>query len=535
MIKGKIKMKKRSFGVFVICSAALLLTWNAGAIDRPVRTLELPPGEGNPRNSEGGFVTLKDGSILFVYSHYTAGRGGDHDPAHLAGRTSSDGGRTWNAEDRLIVENEGGMNVMSVSLLRLQNGEIALFYLLKNSAQDCRPVMRISRDEGATWGAPVECVTDEIGYYVLNNDRAIQLKNGRLVLPLCLHWAKGATKADWQGELMCYLSDDSGKTWRRSKTVQKGYDVSGKRITTQEPGVVELKDGSVLMIIRASGGCQYLAYSKDGGDTWSEPVASEIKSPVSPASIKRLPSTGDLLLVWNDHANIPPSLKGRRVPLSTAISKDDGQSWQHSKVLEGNPKGHYCYIAIHPMDDAVLLGYCAMKGLAHSRVTRVPVAWLYQDAPKSVAVEQEAHLFDSAAKGAFERIETRLGVWSAEKGHAAIYSYARGTGLRLQGGEERTVILTLPQAVAIDPVLSELGVERFTARAPYQFTIEAKVGGGWKKVWEQGAATTVGQPHKIKSTVKGVKTTQLRFKCTSAAGAIIGDMAVSDLNGYFKD
>ena len=84
-----------------------------------MRTLELPPGAENPRNSEGSFVSLKDGRILFVYSHYTAGSGGDHDPAHLAGRYSSDGGRTWTTEDRVIVENEGGMNVMSVSLLRL--------------------------------------------------------------------------------------------------------------------------------------------------------------------------------------------------------------------------------------------------------------------------------------------------------------------------------------------------------------------------------------------------------------------------------
>lgn len=391
---------KQKFSLMIVCFAALLLVLNAGAQDMPLRTLELPPSSGNPRNSEGAFITLKDNRILFVYSHYTAGSGGDHDPAHLAGRTSSDSGRTWTAEDRLIVANEGGMNVMSVSLLRLQSGEIALFYLLKNSNQDCRPVMRISRDEGESWDTPVMCITDEVGYYVLNNDRAIQLTNGRLVLPLCLHWAKGATKADWQGVLMCYLSDDNGATWRRGKTAQKGYDVSGNRITTQEPGVVELKDGSVMMFIRASGGCQYLSYSKDGCDTWSAPVASEIKSPVSPASIKRLPTTGDLLLVWNDHAAIPASLKDRRVPLSTAISRDDGKSWRHIKVLEGNPQGWYCYIAIHPMDDAVLLGYCAMSKLAHSRITRVPLSWLYQDGPQSGAANEETQLLDGAAKGA---------------------------------------------------------------------------------------------------------------------------------------
>jgi hypothetical protein len=40
-----------------------------GAQAGPTRVLELPPGPGNPRNSEGAFVTLKDGRILFVYSH----------------------------------------------------------------------------------------------------------------------------------------------------------------------------------------------------------------------------------------------------------------------------------------------------------------------------------------------------------------------------------------------------------------------------------------------------------------------------------
>ena len=46
--------------------------------------LRLEPSEDNPRNSEGSFVTLKDGRILFVYTHFTGGRG-DHAQAHLAG------------------------------------------------------------------------------------------------------------------------------------------------------------------------------------------------------------------------------------------------------------------------------------------------------------------------------------------------------------------------------------------------------------------------------------------------------------------
>ncbi len=379
-----------AFGMAVACAAYCQ--------EAPVRTLELPPEQGNPRNSEGAFVTLKDGRVLFVYTHYTAGKGGDHDPAHLAGRYSVDGGRTWTREDRVFVENEGNMNVMSVSLLRLKSGALALFYLVKNSPQDGRPVMRLSSDEGATWGPPTACITDQVGYYVLNNDRVIQLASGRLVMPVCLHWAQGEPKADWQGTLMCYLSDDGGRSWRRSRDARKGYNADGKRVTTQEPGVVELKDGRVMMFIRTDGGCQYVSYSADGGDTWSPPTASDIKSPLSPASIKRLPSTGDLLLVWNDHSDIPAGLVKRRVPLSTAISRDDGRTWECAKALEGNPKGWYCYSAICPAGDAVLLAYCAMSGLAHSRITRVPIAWLCAE---SVAEAAGAASKDGALFGFF--------------------------------------------------------------------------------------------------------------------------------------
>ena len=51
--------------------------------------LELNPGEGNPRNSEGDFLKLEDGRILFVYTQYDGSSSVDHAPAHLAASTSS--------------------------------------------------------------------------------------------------------------------------------------------------------------------------------------------------------------------------------------------------------------------------------------------------------------------------------------------------------------------------------------------------------------------------------------------------------------
>ncbi|AHF14608.1 sialidase [Niabella soli DSM 19437] len=316
--------------------------------------LQLPPGPDNPRNSEGSFVTLKDGRILFVYSHYTGNNSGDHAPAYLAGRYSSDGGKTWTAQDVKIIDREGGMNVMSVSLLRLRNGTIALFYLRKNSTVDCIPVVRFSNDEAKTWSAPVDCITDQQGYFVLNNDRVIQLSDGRLLLAVAKHSSPADTKWQEKGALFAYYSDDNGKTWTAGKQVP-----TPATIITQEPGLVALKDGRILMYIRASGGSQYASYSKDRGATWSDALPFTLKSPIAPATIERIPSTGDLLAVWNNNDGSIATIKGKRTPLTVAISKDDGISWIHIKNLEADPDGWYCYTAIHFYKNSVLLSYCA--------------------------------------------------------------------------------------------------------------------------------------------------------------------------------
>lgn len=348
-----------------------------------MQTLQLSPKPGNPRNSEGDFVIFRNGRLMYAYTHFTEGDA-DHAKAYIASRFSTDNGLTWTTEDAILVPNEGAQNVMSVSMLRLQNDTIALFYMVKNSLEDCIPYMRISMDEGHSWSSASACINDDPGYYVLNNDRVVQLRNGRLVLPVALHNQPGWEKPDWQGTIMCYLSDDDGASWFRSQSVQKGYNGLGNRIAVQEPGVVELLDGRLMMFCRTDAGCQYLAFSQDAGDSWTNLKASDIISPVSPASIERIPGTGHLLLVWNDHRDIAEPFEGKRTPLNVAISRDDGITWENEKVLESNPYGWYCYTAIHFTEDAALLAYCAgdrreNNGLAVTRITRIPMAWLYQD------------------------------------------------------------------------------------------------------------------------------------------------------------
>ncbi len=344
--------------------------------------LELPPGEENPRNSEGDFITLRKGRLLFIYTRFFGGAG-DHAAACLVSRYSDDGGATWSTEDAPVIPNEGIMNVMSVSLLRLQNGSIALFYLRKNGEDDCMPMLRISDDEGATWGPPTVCVMEPVGYYVVNNDRVIQLQNGRLVIPAALHALKGE-KFSPRGKIVCFLSDDNGKSWRAAATMLEAP--SPIKTGYQEPGIVELSNGALLMLLRNSSGVFYRSLSKDGGDNWLEAEPTDLNTPVSPASFKMLPGCDRILLAWNDHKAVSPGIKGKRTPLTLALSSDNGNTWKHKITLEDNPHGWYCYTAIAFTEHHVLLAYCAgdtrvMKGLSMTRITRIPLSWFLRQLP----------------------------------------------------------------------------------------------------------------------------------------------------------
>ncbi len=342
-------------------------------------SLRILPGNDNPRNSEGDFITLKNGSILFIYTRFTGNTSSDFGGSDLASRVSHDKGKTWTKDDRIVLRNEGKMNIMSVSLLRLRSGKIALFYLRKNGLADCLPLMRTSSDEGKTWSEPTVCIKDEIGYYVLNNSRVIQLPSGRLLMPVALHTSSFKPDATIEeleksfnnyGKIFCYYSDDEGRSWKRSAPV-----VMPGKVMAQEPGVVELANGNILMFIRTDAGFQYYAASTDQGQSWSEAWASSLVSPVSPASIVRLPGSKTLFAVWNNNDQKEPARKGKRTPLTTAVSKDDGKTWTGLSDIETDPKGSYCYTGILFTKNEVLLNYFDW----HTRgvfVTNIPLKTL---------------------------------------------------------------------------------------------------------------------------------------------------------------
>lgn len=348
--------------------------------DEPEAVLDIDPSEGNPRNSEGSFARLHDGRIFFAYTHFYGGSA-DHGAAFIAGRYSYDGGRTWTSEDSLVLENEGYCNVMSVSLFRFQDDTLGMLYLRKDHIfRLCRGFVRRSDDETGSWTSPV-LASPRHTYNVINNDRVVRLSGGRLLIPASMHHPQGEERLP--GRATCYLSDDDGQSWEMARSEISAPEDSSSGL--QEPCVIELEGGRLMMLARTDLGCHYRSYSDDEGVTWSPAEPTDLKtSCVSPASIRRITQTGDILIVFNDASDIGPEYEGKRTPLVTAISDDEGQTWKHRRWLEDDPNGWYCYTAIHFLEDedTVLLSYCAgdttrMGGLDRTRITRVPIEWLY--------------------------------------------------------------------------------------------------------------------------------------------------------------
>ena len=322
----------------------------------------------NPRYTEGSIIERADGSLLFAATEFH-GSGSDFAKAHIVGRTSTDGGRTW-SEKRVLQENTGGLNVMSVTLRRLSSG-LALFYLQKNDFNDLDMYLRVSKDEGQSFGEPT-LVTEDAGYHVVNNDRVTQLSTGRLLVP-------AASTADVKKVnhfvSHCYLSDDGGKTWRNGK----GHLDAPKR-GAMEPEVVELSDGRVLMIVRTQLGFIGKSYSKDGGDTWSKMETLGVRAPEAPSTLRRIPSTGDLLLIWNDTFIEGAGHGGQRTPLTAAISSDDGATWKTVGNLETDPNKTYAYTSLTFVGDRAVMSYweSGKSGEYSCKFRSVPVSWFYR-------------------------------------------------------------------------------------------------------------------------------------------------------------
>ncbi len=355
---------------------ALLALWlplaAAPALKLPFEYMVAPATESNQRNSEAAMLEYAGGSLMLAWNDFYSSTGSDWAPSRISAMISKDRGRSWGPRFTL-QQNIGRMNVMEPNLLRLESGKVLFLFLRKNSEADCLPMARYSTDGGKTFSPPRPMpVSPYPSYTGMNHDRLIQLRTGRLLVPF---WYTLDIRVSHHILARAYFSDDDGATWKQSKTL---VDIPDSRAGAQEPGVVELKDGRILMWMRTDKGHIYRCYSSDHGETWSTPEPMNLDSPLSPQSIKRIPSTGDLLLIWNNSPD-------KRFPLTAAISRDDGQTWRHIRNLDEDPAHTYAYTAIEFLKDRAMFAYYAGpphgvrgEGRWSLKFKAVPFDWFYK-------------------------------------------------------------------------------------------------------------------------------------------------------------
>ena len=337
------------------------------------------------RGSSGDIVELKDGTLLFA-THPRK----EFMKAGILARTSKDGGRTWSKESTLVAPANGGReDLISLwghpSLLRLPNGDILLSYVVVTQTSywsasprvsegegllyNAHNYWRRSSDEGQSW-TDQYIMTPQPGYNLMHNGKLLLLSTGRIICPITYKKRDLIIPAADHGGYVstCFYSDDNGYSWQRSKNDVNMLPVG---VEADEPHVIELKDGRLMMLFRTYSGFVGRAYSEDGGETWSEgKLVKELPMPrCTPLTVDRIPSTGDLLLTM-------PTSPGERRPLLSMISQDEGETWTHRRVILDDPNQRYGYQVVKFLDDDVVL--IATGSRQAPIVVRASVDWFYK-------------------------------------------------------------------------------------------------------------------------------------------------------------
>lgn len=311
----------------------------------PLREIVIEPTSSDfPRSDAASIARLADGRLMMVYQKSYGGSSHDGGYKRICSLVSNDEGLTWKEPRSLIDAAEGYVYAAGPSLLRLKSGALLLSCvgLLKDAPLTTQFLFR-SDDDGKTF-QPMHPIWDKDQRSASQGGATslIQLESGRLILPVCCYLGpeladkkarRNAPRSAW-----CFYSDDGGRTWRQSST-KAILDKRG----ALEPSIAQMADGRLIMSLRTQLGGPYLSFSADQGAHWSAPVFSGLEGGESCTCIRRIPGTSDLVLLWNNCKYIPVGDLhfGKRTPLTSALSRDNGKTWADIRNLAADPAAEY--------------------------------------------------------------------------------------------------------------------------------------------------------------------------------------------------
>lgn len=298
-------------------------------------------------------AALPDGQLLCCW--FGGSHEGEADVAIYASRRGEAG---WSNPVKLA---DGAAANWNPVLFGRRDGTLQLFYKQGQKIASWQTLTMLSNDGGRTWSEPVELVLgDSSGGRGPVRNKPVRLAGGRVLA--------GASTEQGLWQAFADISDDDGRTWRKSsivrvkdlhyrqgeKTAESDIAVSQQSFYGRgviQPSLWQSGDGSVHMLLRSSEGFVYRSDSSDGGATWSEAYATELPNNNSGLDLVRT-ERGVLFLVCNPVA----ANWGLRSPLSLFKSDDDGGNWRRVLNLETEP-AEFSYPAIIAQGDTLYITY----------------------------------------------------------------------------------------------------------------------------------------------------------------------------------
>ena len=135
-----------------------------------------------------------------------------------------------------------------------------------------------SEDGGKTWASPRDIsmgvADDRMMFLGVSPGRGIQIPSGRLIVPIYFTTDNANDIYDLREHAALIYSDDYGKTWKRSRSVNdfENYEALAGRVktNTSESQLVRLNNGTLILFSRTTSDKILYSYSYDDGESFSD-------------------------------------------------------------------------------------------------------------------------------------------------------------------------------------------------------------------------------------------------------------------------
>lgn len=230
-------------------------------------------------------------------------------------------------------------------LFKDPSGSVTLFFKVGKTIDFWETWFKVSNDNGESWSEAKELVQGDKGGRGPVRNKPIVLSDGTWLAP-----ASNELRRVWNA--FVDRSEDGGKTWVESGFVELKRDSAfGEGVI--QPALWESEPGKVHMLLRSSAGVICRSDSEDFGKTWSPVYKTDLPNPNSGIDVTKL-DDNTLVLIFNpDNKNW-----GSRSPISLAVSRDNGKTWDPIIELErGAEEDEFSYPSVISFGDTVVVTY----------------------------------------------------------------------------------------------------------------------------------------------------------------------------------